>query len=567
MKIGQHIGFSGIAILVFACSVSSSPTATNSSAGGSSSTCESGSLRCACYGNNTCDQGLQCMSSVCVAIPNGGGTSAGGTSAMATSSIGGSTNAGGTATTGGAANLGGSGLGGTGTASGGTATGGTPAAGGTTGTGGSVFAGGASATGGGSAAGGGFARTGGTSSTGGAGVAGGLAVTGGTSSTGGAGVAGGLAVTGGTSSTGGAAIGGKAATGGTLATGGMPATGGAATGGMPATGGTPARPPGPCDIYAAANTPCVAAYSMVRALSSTYTGPLYQIRVGSSSTNTGTGGILEDIGMTADGYADTATQDGYCSGTVCTVATLYDQSGNGNDLIRGTAGPTGNGIHSGDDDYESSATRGAVKAGGHNVYSLYMNEYEGYRTALGVKGKGVPIGNTDQGIYELADGTHYGPACCWDFGNASPDPNTYVTENTLFFGTGFWGTGAGSGPWFMGDFEGGVWAGGSGASTNNNPSNPSMAVSFALGILHTTSGQYALRMADVQTATTDLTTAYSGASPKTWGNAGGIVLGVGSDNSNNSWGTFYEGAITAGAPSDTTDLAVMKNIQAVGYSK
>jgi hypothetical protein len=51
------------------------------------------------------------------------------------------------------------------------------------------------------------------------------------------------------------------------------------------------------------------------------------------------------------------------------------------------------------------------------------------------------------------------------------------------------------------------------------------------------------------------------------GNAGGIVLGVGGDNSNNSWGTFYEGAITVGAPSDATDLAVFKNVQAAKYGQ
>ena len=88
----------------------------------------------------------------------------------------------------------------------------------------------------------------------------------------------------------------------------------------------------------------------------------------------------------------------------------------------------------------------------------------------------MPMGNTAQGIYELADGTHAGTACCWDFGNVSPDPMKYVTMNTLFFGTGFWGKGAGNGPWFMGDFEGGVWAGGSefdrgtGQPAQRNPS-------------------------------------------------------------------------------------------------
>ena len=39
----------------------------------------------------------------------------------------------------------------------------------------------------------------------------------------------------------------------------------------------PARPQGPCDIYGAARTPCVAAHSTTRALSASYNGPLYQV--------------------------------------------------------------------------------------------------------------------------------------------------------------------------------------------------------------------------------------------------------------------------------------------------
>jgi hypothetical protein len=130
----------------------------------------------------------------------------------------------------------------------------------------------------------------------------------------------------------------------------------------------------------------------------------------------------------------------------------------------------------------------------------------------------------------------------------------------------------------MGDFEGGVWAGGSKVGDPgwgglndahpSNPNNPSLKVPFAIGFLHTPVGKYALRMANIQTAT-DVTTAYDGNIPagKTWGNAGGIVLGVGGDNSNNSWGTFYEGALTNGSPSNATDLAVMQNVQAAGYGK
>ena len=39
----------------------------------------------------------------------------------------------------------------------------------------------------------------------------------------------------------------------------------------------PPRPQGPCDIYAAAGDPCVAAHSTTRALYAAYNGPLYQV--------------------------------------------------------------------------------------------------------------------------------------------------------------------------------------------------------------------------------------------------------------------------------------------------
>jgi hypothetical protein len=406
---------------------------------------------------------------------------------------------------------------------------------------------------GGASGGGGGTGKGGSSGSGGVSAGGGASGSGGAKASGGASGLGDASVTGGS--------GGAKASGGASGSGDASASGGSSGAG----GGTVGQ--GPCDIYATASMPCGAAYSMVRALSSKYSGPLYQVRNGSSATNTGTGGTTKDIMMLSDGYADSASQDAFCTST-CTVSKLYDQSGNGNDLIRGSAGPSGNGTRSANDDYEAVANKASITAGGHKVYGLYVQVYGGYRTPLNVTGKGIPTGNKDQGIYELVDGTHYGKACFCDFGSVSPDPSKYVTMNTLFFGTGYWGSGAGSGPWFGGDFEGGVWMGGSGAVSANS-SNPSMAgVSFALGILHTPVAKYALRMADISTAS-DLTTAYDGAIPsgKTWGNAGGIVLGVGGDNSNNSEGTFFEGAVTNGSPSTATDLLIMKNIQAVGYKK
>jgi hypothetical protein len=268
-------------------------------------------------------------------------------------------------------------------------------------------------------------------------------------------------------------------------------------------------------------------------------------------------------------------QDTFCAGTTCTVSLLYDHSGNGNHLPVAKKGLSAGGTYSAMDDFESAANKGMMMIQGHTVYSLYMNAREGYRIMkVGTK---MPTGMASQGIYELADGTHSGTACCWDFGNVTTNPQSYADMNTLFFGVAFWGKGAGSGPWMMADFEAGVWSGGSkigdpgwgGLNDNQNrvnPNNPSLKVPFAFGSLKTSSSEWTLRGADAGSATS-ITTSYKGAMPKPISNIGAIVLGVGGDNSNNSWGTFYEGAIVAGYPSDATELAVFNNIKTVGYTR
>jgi hypothetical protein len=48
---------------------------------------------------------------------------------------------------------------------------------------------------------------------------------------------------------------------------------------------------------------------------------------------------------------------------------------------------------------------------------------------------------------------------------------------------------------------------------------------------------------------------------------GGIVLGVGGDNSSMAQGNFYEGVMTTGYASTATDEAVQANIVAAGYGR
>jgi hypothetical protein len=292
--------------------------------------------------------------------------------------------------------------------------------------------------------------------------------------------------------------------------------------------------------------------------------------------NTGSGGQTHDIAASADGFAEAATVDAACGNTTCTVSLLYDQSGRGNHLPVAKAGLSNGGMYAAMDDFETviNASSAALNVGGHRVYSLYMAARQGYR--LTRAGDGVPLGRASQGLYMLADGTHYGTACCWDFGNVSPDPKRYGVMNTLFFGVAYWGRGAGNGPWMMADYEAGVWAGGTRAGDPGwgalegehppNPNNPSLRVKYALGFLKTDMNNWSLRMADSATATA-VTTAYAGGLPKQMNNEGAIVIGVGGDNSNNSWGTFYEGAVLAGFPSDAAELAVLQNIKAIRYGQ
>ncbi|MGH3495716.1 MAG: arabinofuranosidase catalytic domain-containing protein, partial [Sciscionella sp.] len=123
----------------------------------------------------------------------------------------------------------------------------------------------------------------------------------------------------------------------------------------------------PCDIYGGAGTPCVAAYSTVRALYSSYDGPLYQVRRVSDGATT-------EVGLlSAGGYANATEQDVFCAHTTCVITELYDQSPEGNNLtIEGAGGAAGA-------DVGANAAALPVMAGGHLVYGVYVSPGVGYR--------------------------------------------------------------------------------------------------------------------------------------------------------------------------------------------
>src|SRR5919206_1695037 len=84
-------------------------------------------------------------------------------------------------------------------------------------------------------------------------------------------------------------------------------------------GRNPARPQGPCDIYAAAGDPCVAAHSTTRALYASYNGPLYQVLRQSDGKTLDIGVVRPASSPVADpgGYANAAAQDTFCANTYC----------------------------------------------------------------------------------------------------------------------------------------------------------------------------------------------------------------------------------------------------------
>ncbi|MEY9837970.1 arabinofuranosidase catalytic domain-containing protein [Streptacidiphilus sp. EB103A] len=323
-----------------------------------------------------------------------------------------------------------------------------------------------------------------------------------------------------------------------------------------ATAGTAqAATQGPCDIYAAGGTPCVAAHSTTRALYAAYNGSLYQVRRASDSSTLNIG-VLG-----AGGYANAAAQDSFCAGTSCVVTVIYDQSGRGNNLTDAPAGGAAGGP-----DNLASATAAPVTVGGHEAYGVYVAAGTGYRDD---STSGIATGDAAEGMYAVLDGTHYNGGCCFDYGNAETSNNDTGNGHmeAIYFGNiKVWGYGTGNGPWVMADMENGLY---SGVNAGYNANDPTVSNRFLTAIVKGEPNQWAIRSGNAQSGS--LSTSYSGVRPNVSGynpmhKEGAIILGIGGDNSKGSAGTFYEGVMTSGYPSDATENSVQSNITAAGYS-
>ena len=308
----------------------------------------------------------------------------------------------------------------------------------------------------------------------------------------------------------------------------------------------------PCDIYGAAGTPCVSAVSTVRALYSAYGGNLYQVKRASD-------GATANIGLlSAGGYANAAAQDSFCANTTCTITTVYDQSPEHNDLtIQGAGGAAGA-------DVGANAQALPISAGGHKVYGILITPGTGYRHYIGA---GVAVNGQPEGMYMVASGTHVNNGCCFDYGNAeaSGDDTGNGHMDAVNLGTTcYFGPCTGSGPWVAGDLENGLFQG-----AGSNTQDQGNSTDFVTALLKN-NGQNTFALKGGNSQSGGLTTWYNGPEPaggySPMHQEGSIILGTGGDNSNWDMGSFFEGVMTAGYPTDAADNAVQANVVSAGYS-
>jgi hypothetical protein len=325
---------------------------------------------------------------------------------------------------------------------------------------------------------------------------------------------------------------------------------------------------GPCDIYASAGNPCLAAHSSTRSLYASYNGPLYQV-MRQSDGKTLDIGVVQPAGNDPGGYANAAAQDAFCADTYCVITIIYDQSGNGNHLLQAPPGlfrgPAKGGFNT-----LPIADMAPITIMGNKAYGVYIMPGMGLRNN---NAKGLAINDEPEGLYMVCDGKHYDSGCCFNYGNTSTNSRAVGrgTMETVYFGTSTaWGSGSGTGPWIMSDMEAGLF---SGYSAKQNIANPTIdSWQFVTGVVNGGDGnKWQIRGGNSQEGV--LKTFYDGIRPHSLDNnyyfpmhrKGGVQLGNGGDNGNGAAGTFYEGVMTAGYPSVATTDDVQANIVAARY--
>lgn len=329
----------------------------------------------------------------------------------------------------------------------------------------------------------------------------------------------------------------------------------------------------PCDIYdAAGGAPCVAAFSLIRALYSSYAGPLYAVR--RASDNTTRAVPLKTPG----GFPNTTVQDEFCAGTDCAVFRIFDQSPYLNDL---SLAPPGGSARHVDNGVNATALPVTLPDGSRGYGAVFVHgANQGYRIDIT---NNVAIGNEAETIYMITSSDQTNPDCCFDFGNMEAN-NLDTGEGSMecvYFGSynatsKGWCGGVGPGPFVMADLESGIWA--CADRPGVNPGTISMNSTFVTAMVKGFGdvppyGRWQLRAGDA--AAGPLVTQFDGPRPaQASGRApyypmrltASIGLGIGGDNSDGASGIFFEGIVLKGASTDAADAAVQTDINAF-YSR
>jgi hypothetical protein len=329
---------------------------------------------------------------------------------------------------------------------------------------------------------------------------------------------------------------------------------------------------------------------MTRAMFASYTGPLFKAQRASDKQE-------KDIGIvTATGLVDLAALSTFCSGTTCKVATLYDQSGNGNDMWKGDT--SANAPMDGGEapklcqllDIEywqmSDGTKIPIALGrGWGAGEEWTRTSQCLRNRD--KTKNMPTGASPQTTYGIFHGKYVNPGCCFNYGNTGKKIH-YTGPGTLsalnFSKVSYWSKGTGNGPWVVVDWETGVYAGNiakcnSGAAagttaygctaTGENP-NPTVTYDIVTALFkHDGTAHWQGKNGNAKSGTLavsfDLPTLPKGGySPLK--QEGGLGLGEGGAGDAGGSGGFSEGAVMAGETSNATDDAIQKSIVSV-YGK
>ena len=326
-----------------------------------------------------------------------------------------------------------------------------------------------------------------------------------------------------------------------------------------------------CDIFSAGGTPCVAAFSLTRALFAAYDGPLYRVR------NSATGGE-SDVGVLATGgTADAAAQERFCGAALCIVQRIYDQSNSANHLGIEHGAPWLPPPRNSQDAGVNMTAESKVSLSGAPVYSAVFDSHcettrgncdglaAGYsnRTA-----EGTPVGEEPQTVYALYNGKHYNTGCCFEFGSAEKTPTQVGgSMEAVYYGCNDTHPplpACEKGPYAYSDLE----------HMREMMTLPGFApvrlqpVDFLFALVKGEPGRLSLAVADAQRDAAPRTL-YDGPYPANYTSKkqGGIVLGVGGDNSPYGAGTFFEGVIARGFSSGAVDAAVLADIVAAGYAR